>query len=456
MSCSEENTLQKETNKIEIPEFLEGRSLKKIVLPSFLTKGINKVNGKFGVYSVLSCEENVYDKVLYACGTTCEVSAQQCKECTTCQGCEDNCQHGPCESSCMSYCQVNGECSSCLRTCQAICEDVYQCSCQSNECGYCESGQCGSCESGGQGCQHPNTEWTSWVQDSVIGTQCKRDLICKTCGTIIRTERADHTFKGTGTYRVYDTSYHQEIGACSRCGAGLGRLERHNFVNGVCNKCGVFEGGGGGAGQNPTISKFTAKAAANGMSINCEIVAKNATQYKFTLYDDSASKIEISSSGMTSSTSWTFSTVPNTYYNVLGEAYNQFGGKASSSTTVKTAAVKPDRFVWKNTPQTSKVFRECVTSFEWERLQQTANAWRSYYGLDIYKFVQIPTDDSKFTVARTGDEFTYIYYNQIINSIKTIPKFKGILPSKINKNPEQWLAKDFIAFQDAVNYFLTI
>lgn len=455
MNCSGMNTSQRQINKIDLPEYLEGGNLMKITLPSFLTQGVSKKETTYGLYNVLSY--NNYDnyKTTYACGTTCEVTTQQCKECTTCQGCEDNCQHGSCESACMGYCEVNGECSSCLRVCQAICEDVYQCSCQSSECGYCESGECSSCEGGGQSCQHQNTEWTTWEQDSHVGTQCKRSLICKNCSTVIKTESSEHSFQSAGVYRFKDEAYHEEVGACSRCGAGLSRFERHNFVDGVCNKCGVFEGGGGG-GLPPTITNFEAEPSPNGMSIKCSIVAKNATQYKFTLYDDSSSRLEISSSGMTSSSEWSFSTVPNMYYTVLGEAYNKFGAKDSSSTMVKTPSVKPAKFIWKNMPQTDEVFSKCVTSFEWERLQQTVNAWRSYYGLELYKFVQIPTGDDKFTVARTGEDFTYIYYNQIISGIKTIPKFKGTLPSKITSNPTKWMASDFIAFQDAVNYFLTI
>ena len=459
MNYLEQHTSQSYPKKIDIPTYLEGSNLKKIVIPSFLTMGVAKTPKMKYPYNLLSYQDediNTLNITPYACGTTCEVTTQQCRECTSCQGCEDNCQHGPCESSCMSYCEVNGECNSCLRVCQTVCQEVYQCSCESGECGSCESSsQCSSCESGGQGCQHTKTEWTSWEADSSILTQCKRELICKSCGKVLKTERGDHSFKSAGVYRFKDETYHEEVGACPKCGTGLARAERHSFVGGVCSKCGAVQGSGG-VGVSPTITNFTATPNPNGMSIDCSVSAKNATQFKFTLYDDSSNHIEISSSGMTTSTTWTFSTIPNTYYLVACEAYNKTGTKTATSTTVKTPAQKPAKFIWKVAPQTNREFSLCITSSEWERLQTTINAWRVYYNQTPYKFIQIPSAENTFTVARTGNDFTYIYYNQIISGISTIPKFNGNIPSKKTSNPTIWMASDFIAFQNAVNYFLTI
>ena len=459
MSYSEQHTSQNSPEKIEIPNYLEGNNLKKIVIPSFLTMGIAKSPQMKSPYNLLAYQEeslSTINAMPYACGTTCEVSFQQCRECTTCQGCEDNCQHGSCESACMSYCEVNGECNSCLRVCQTVCQEVYQCSCESGECGSCESSsQCGSCEWVGQGCQHNSTEWTAWEVDSVAPTRCRRKLVCKSCGITLKTESGEHTFQGTGSYRFKDGTYHEEVGACSKCGFGLVRVESHSFVNGVCSKCGAVQGSGG-VGLPPSITNFTAIPNPNGMSIDCNVSAKNATQFKFGLYDDSPNHIEISSSGMTTSTSWSFPTVPNTYYLVVCEAYNKTGTRTSTSTNVKTPAQKPAKFIWKVTPQTNREFKLCITSSEWERLQTTINAWRIYYNQTPYKFIQIPSADDTFTVARTGNDFTYIYYNQIISGISTIPQFKGSIPSKKGSNPDIWMASDFIAFQNAVNYFLTI
>ena len=460
MSYSDKPISQKVYSKISIPYFLTESQNKKITIPYFLTQGNAKQ-----VIPNTECQPAIYQNeygistmevVPYGCWTNCEVTTQQCKECTTCQGCEDNCQHGSCESACMSYCEVNGECGNCLNVCQTncqtscmtyceMCETTCELNCQSS----CES----SCQSG-QGCTHPNTYWTSWTVIPDLVTHCKRDLICRTCGQVIQTEKKEHTFQGTGKYSFYDASYHREVGACSRCGYGLYRLESHSFTNGVCSKCGAVQGGDGGGSLPPSITSFEAIPSSNGMSIDCSVVATGAKNYIYNLYDDTSNHNLISTSNMTTSTGWTFSTIPNTTYLVAVEAYNPQGVKTSSSTTVKTPAQKPAQFIWKETPQTNKDFNVCITSSEWERLQVTINAWRVYYNQTPYAFIQIPSADNSFTVARTGEDFTYIYYNQIISGISTIPQFKGTLPSKKTQNPKIWLASDFIMFQTAVNSFL--
>lgn len=487
MSYSKKHTLN--IDKIEIPSYLTEKLHKKINIPSYLHEKSNKHYSKNKNLTIL-CHQINDDYANVFCSFTCEVSLQQCRECTTCQGCEDNCQHGPCESACMITCEVNCQscqlicetnqacketcelsaqqcrecttcqrtyqCGSCESTCQSSCEKSYQCgSCES----YCQSScersyQCGSCETGEMSsCTHPDTEWTDWKTEGNNLTRCVSELICKKCKKTIKKIARDHDFKSSNTFRPYDKDFHQEIGSCPRCGTGLGMLRRHEFENGVCVKCGTVAGGGGST-NNPEIINFEVKASSNGMSIDCNISAKNAKKYMFTLYDDSSSKTEISSSGSTTTTSWTFAVIPNTTYTVKGEAFNEYGKVAGTTRTVTTVNKKPSRFTWINPPQTGKVFKDCINSREWEKLQQTINAWRNYYGLSLYKMVQIETDDRSFSIARTGRDFTYHYYNQIITSIKTIPNFAGTLPSKKTQNPDIWIARDFIAFQNAVNSFL--
>ena len=512
MSYLEKNISQNHQEKIDLPDYLKTPTLRKIAIPSFLTHGTPQVVDMEFPYRSLR-EDIKNDNISpYACGTTCEVTPQICKECTTCQGCEDNCQHGACEGACMLLCEVNTQCgrcqvvsqdSGCAVTCEVtaqVCKECTAClggecipcesiqcgSCESDECiaceggecdyycengecrecGFCENRECASCErlqcrvsqdggclrnqSGSQHCPHTDTEWTAWTQDSVNLTICKSELVCKKCGEVLNKRQGSHITEGTGHYEIYDREYHQEICSCIRCGAGAGMLERHLYKDGKCIKCGAREEGGG----VPVIKKFDVEVSSTGMKVSCKVEAENAFEYKFVLYDGTPQHVQISSSGMITENEWNFNTVPNTYYLVNCTVYNDIGEKVSANKEISTPLRLPSKFTWAITPEENGNFSRSITSQDWNRLQQTINAWRNHYNLEVYKFTQIPMREDMFSIARKGEDFTFIYYNQIINALTTIPQFKGKLPSKLSSNPVKWKAKDFVAFQNAVNSFL--
>lgn len=300
-------------------------------------------------------------------------------------------------------------------------------------------------------CTHPNAVWGSWFESN---GGCKRNKTCpsSTCGNkIVDTQfNSSHDFVGSGQLQPYSETHHMELGSCRRCLASLGYLRTHSFINGVC-ACGASSGGG--STNPPVINSMTATSSYDGMSILCQVSATNAVRYVFNLYESFGQQNLILTSGTTTKTSWDFSAVPATKYLVGVDAFNSIGAKIRDSVYVTTNKALPALFSWKIAPQLKGDFNLSITSKEWERLQVTVNAWRAYHNQPLYTFTQVPLTDTSFTIANTGDDFTYIYFNQIINGIKSIPEFTGVLPVKLTSRPRQWIASDFVKFATAVNSF---
>lgn len=394
----------------------------------------------------------------------------KCSRCGACRSSGSNASWSETTSCVSDGCWDNVRCSRCgtlIRTkehhhsggASATCTTPAKCKCGKTNIGSAlghnySNGVCTRCgQEDPNACKHPNATWTNWVE---YGGGCKRDKICNSSickGKIVATETfKEHAFKGNGQLEPYSETRHMEKGACSRCLTPLGYLKPHSYVNGIC-ACGAMQGGGGGGGNvnPPVINSFTAKSNKGGMTVQCSVSATNAVRYVYGLYENAGSNNLITSSGTTSNTSWTFSTTPNTSYFIVVDAFNAIGKKTRKGVTLTTDNALPADFNWKVKPQMNGDFSISITSKEWERLQMTVNAWRKYYNQPLYTFVQIQANETSFTVANRGDDFTHIFFNQIINGISTIPQFKGTLPPKKSSKPRRWLASEFNLFATALN-----
>lgn len=302
------------------------------------------------------------------------------------------------------------------------------------------------------GCTHPNATWGAWYEGYVntMVSYCIREKKCPACYQVLDSETKEHEPSSSGTYEPYNEKFHYEIGTC-RCGKTTKKTVAHNFVNGVC-VCGAIDVGGGGGGSTVKINSFTAKASPDGDYINCFVSATGAVRYTFNLFVwGGAEEDIISSSGLTTSTFYQFSSIPGKSYFVSVTASDAFGRTDVATEQVDTPWAMPRAFKWTNPPTKGKNFNDSITASDWSDLQTIINAWRNRDMLYVYGYTTEYVNENSFIMAKKDKTFTYHYFNQIINALSEISHLSYPLPKRKTANPKTWLAQDFLEIEKAVN-----
>ena len=289
-------------------------------------------------------------------------------------------------------------------------------------------------------------EWSAWRYKNE--NECERKMYCKTCSAYMQSETQFHKFVNYGEVRPLDPYFHIESGYCKDCLRSLAQKVAHTEGNCIC---GIVSGGGGGGGGStmPQIVGFTVKPSPNALKLNISVTAKNASKYIYTLGSGTDGSL-IATSKLIPNSTYSFDVIPNQKYTVVIEAFNLVGDSDIVVYEITTPNGIPELFKWTTTPVIGADFASVVTKTEWQRLQNIVNAWRQYYKQTAYNYLLVVSGDTYFSIPETGHDFTYIHFNQIINALKTIPDFKGSLPSKKTSNPRQWLASEFKDFENAI------
>lgn len=235
------------------------------------------------------------------------------------------------------------------------------------------------------------------------------------------------------------------------CGEGCGEGCSSCYVN-QCNTCVIYQGG---QLATPTIRGGAISAS------TVEILWSSVPNA-----DEAIMERKLTASSSWSGDGYATSTVsfgnlkatwnalkPNTSYDFRIKAHQKGttyqDSNWSNVLTIKTS-LKPGDFIWKIQPQTGNYFDETVTAVDWRNLQDTINGWRGVAGVTLFAFYGTFNGEGSFTLPVKNAAFDVMYFWQVLNAIKTIPKFNGTLPIKPNRG-DICKASDFKMLEAAVN-----
>lgn len=317
------------------------------------------------------------------------------------------------------------------------------------------NGVCRRC--GLTSCSHSWTSWSAWVYDN--GVSHVRTRTCRKCPETESEEEwcTDYVEVLPGaSARYYDEKTHLLDAMCSRCkSTNWGKAESHTYDStGYC-KCGASNIGGGGGGlppKKPTLNSFSATVGRDGISVELSASASDAKVYIFNLYQGPyGNNFEVGSAGPQSSSSCTFSNLlPEQEYMAKCTVLN---GNLSDSGVLSfsTPSIPIPPFKWPVSPSQGGAFSKTVTKNAWDLLQNGINIRRKKYKLPLYSFTWDAGVEHMFTYPEQGKPFSYVFYNQVINALKEIPKLTYSPGSRKDSEPSEWLATEFLDIENAMN-----